>query len=156
MGPRWYLSPIYYFSYLLGQAINSVSKCLVFSVFLFNRFAHSAGPHQLVGGLVGGFVAVLLSCCPAVLLGCFLVGLLWFCLTMPLCCCLVLFLLSCCVAAVYTRKGDGVREGGCNTGLTIIPPSHQLTTPRLPTTLIHPTHHKYQETLKKKQAKMKR
>ena len=37
-------------------------------IVLFNRFAHSAGPHQLVGGLVGGFVAVLLSCCPAVLL----------------------------------------------------------------------------------------
>ena len=81
----------------------------------FNRFAHSAGPHQLVGGLVGGFVAVLLSCCPAVLLRCFLVGLLWFCLTMPLCCCLVLFLLSCCVAALYTLKGDRVREGGWNT-----------------------------------------
>ena len=120
---------------------------------------HSAGPPQLVGGLVGGFVAVLLSCCPAVLLRCFLVGFLWFCLTMPLlvfCCCLVRFLLSCCVAALYTLKGDRDREGGWNTGLTIIPPSHQLTTPRLPTTLIHPTHHKYQEILKKKQAKMKR
>ena len=129
---------------------------IFFISLLFNRFAHSTGPHQLVGGLFGGFVAVLLSCCPVVLLCCFLVGLLWFCLTMPLCCCLVLFLLSCCVAALYTLKGDRDREGGWNTGLTIIPPSHQLTTPRLPTTLIHPTHHKYQEILKKKQATMKR
>ena len=30
------------------------------------------------------------------------------------------------------------------------PPSHQQTTPRLPTTPIHPTHHKYQHTLKNK------
>ena len=75
---------------------------------------------------------------------------------MPLCCCLVLFLLSCCVAALYTLKGDRVREGGWNTGLTIIPPSHQLTTPRLPTTPIHPTHHKYQETLKEKGSKVKK
>ena len=33
----------------------------------FNRFAHSAGPHQLVVGLLGCCVAVFLSCCPAVL-----------------------------------------------------------------------------------------
>ena len=124
----------------------------------------TAIPHQLVGGLLGGglwrllgcCVAVLLSCCPAVLLRCFLVGLLWLCLTMPLRCCLVLFLLSCCVAALYTLKGDRVREGGWNTGLIIIPPSHHLTTPRLPTTPIHPTHHKYQETLKEKGGKVKK
>ena len=138
--------------------INFLEKIAykIAKILKFKRFAHSAGPHQSVVGLVGGFVAVLLSCCPAVLLRCFLVGLLWLCLTMPLRCCLVLFLLSCCVAALYTLKGDRVREGGWNTGLIIIPPSHQLTTPRLPTTPIHPTHHKYQETLKEKGSKVKK
>ena len=33
----------------------------------FNRFAHSAGPHQSAVGLLGCCVAVFLSCCPAVL-----------------------------------------------------------------------------------------
>ena len=143
---------------LLGQFLANLGcfYCFLEVVGLLVYLIASRIPPGRIKWLLGWLVVFLLSCCPAVLLRCFLVGLLWFCLTMPLCCCLVLFLLSCCVAAVYTLKGDRDREGGWNTGLTIIPPSHQLTTPRLPTTLIHPTHHKYQETLKKKQAKMKR
>ena len=36
--------------------------------------------------------------------------------------------------ALCALKGDRVKEGGWNTGLTIIPISHQLTTARSPTT----------------------
>ena len=96
----------------------------------------------------------MLSCCLAALFSCWLVVALSYNAIALLSCSFPL--LSCCVAALYTLKGDRVREGGWNTGLIIIPPSHQLTTPRLPTTPIHPTHHKYRETLKEKGSKVKK
>ena len=102
-------------------------------VILFNRFAHSAGPHQLVVGLLGCCVAVFLSCCPAVLPSSRVVFFLCCRVVVSLCHRVVVLLCSC---------------------LDILPPpSHQQTTPRLPTTPIHLTHHKYQKTLKKKGSK---
>ena len=117
-------------------------------------------PPGHINWLVGWLVVLLLSCCHAVLLSCCVVFLLACCGSVLQCHCVAVLFFSCCLAVLLLcipLRGTGLEKGGWNnTGLTIIPPSHQLTTPRLPTTPIHPTHHKYQETLKKKEAKMKR